>query len=189
MTRRTYIEEWRAIAEYDGLYEVSDWGRVKSVRRVVPHSTSVTKTIPEKIKNIQKDSQGYCLVSLWKDGKEGKRLVHRLVAKAFIPNPENLPEVNHRYGIKEDNRPSELNWSTASDNQKHSYEVLKRKGASTGKFGADNAHSIKVKCLNFDITFPSVKEAAKVLGVCASAISVVCTGKRVHTEGLNFKYI
>lgn len=182
-------EEWKEISGYEGLYEVSNLGRIKSINRVVPHKTSHNKTISERILVISKDSQGYLLAALWKKNISFRGLVHRLVAMAFIENPENFPEVNHKFGNKEDNRPSELNWSTASDNQKHSYEILGRKGASYGKFGANNKRSKKVKCTTLDITFDSFGIAAKELGVSQSAISFVCLGNRSHTHGLVFKYI
>lgn len=180
-------EVWLPIKNYDGLYEVSSFGRVKSLLRVVPHKTSNKKTIPERILKISKDSQGYLMANLWKENKCFHALVHRLVAISFIENPMELPEVNHKWGDKEDNRVTELNWVTASDNQKHSYDILKRSRFVIS--GEKNHNSKKVRCDTFGMDFGSIKIAASELGVCQSAISFVCSGVRKHTEGLIFKYL
>ena len=181
------VEEWKDVEGHEGLYKVSSFGRVKSIQRVVPHKTSKSKTIPERVLKISKDSQGYLLANLWKENKCFHGLVHRLVAKAFINNIDNLPEVNHKWGDKEDNRVSELNWTTSRDNQKHSYDVLNRSRAVPS--GADNHKSKKVKCTTLDIEFDSFVSAAEKLGVSQSAISMICAGTRNHTHGLVFKYI
>lgn len=180
-------EIWVAINGYEGLYDVSNFGRVKSLSRVVPHKTSHTKTVQEKILKLYKDLQGYLIATLYKNNKCFHGLVHRIVAISFIENPNNLPEVNHKWGNKEDNRVSELNWTTASDNQKHSYDVLMRSRFVPS--GISNPHSKKVRCTTLDIDFGSVKIAGEQLGISASAISMVCNGVRRHTQALVFKYI
>lgn len=182
------IEEWRDIKDFEGMYQISSFGRVKSCKRKVAHKTSKTKTIPERLLKIHPDSQGYLMVNLSKNNKCFHRLVHRLVAIAFIENKENLPEVNHVWGIKWDNRPSQLQWISSSNNQLHSYRVLKRKGTSLGKFGSDNKLSRRIKCDTFDMEFVSVSDAANQLGLCQSAISFVLLNQRKHASVLVFKY-
>ena len=183
------IEEWEDIKDFEGMYQVSSFGRVKGCERKVAHKSSKTKTIPARLLKISPDSQGYLMANLWKDNKGYHKLVHRLVAIAFIENKGFLPEVNHVKGIKWDNRASQLEWISSSNNQLHSFRVLKRKGSTAGRLGADNHLSKKVKCDTFDMEFVSVSDAANQLGLCQSAISFVLLNQRSHASGLVFKYI
>lgn len=114
-------EEWRDIIGYEGLYQVSNLGRIKSLYKKVICKNGF-RSCKEKI--LKNNSYGdYNRIQI---GKKSKHfLVHRLVAKAFIPNPENKPCVNHINGIKTDNRKENLEWSTYSENTIHAYDVLK----------------------------------------------------------------
>jgi predicted house-cleaning noncanonical NTP pyrophosphatase (MazG superfamily) len=107
------MEVWKDINGYEGLYEISDLGNVKS------HSFKNPKNLSQHL-----NAKGYLNVKLYKENKKQGFQVHRLVAIAFIPNPENKPEVNHKKGIKKDNRATELEWNTSSENKIHSVEVL-----------------------------------------------------------------
>ena len=100
------MEEWKAIAGYEGLYEVSNLGRIKSLSRI--DSRGYKRN--EKILKLNKDSGGYLKVSLYKNGKPKQYNVHRLVAIAFIPNPDNLPEVNHKDENRINNYVDNLEW-------------------------------------------------------------------------------
>lgn len=96
--------EWKDIDGYEGIYQVSENGDVRSFRR-------------QRIKRLSKrDSNGYKYVTLYKDGEMDQRSIHRLVAKAFIPNPYNMAEVNHINGDKSYNRVCNLEWCTRSEN-------------------------------------------------------------------------
>lgn len=122
-------ERWEYVDGYEGYYMVSDLGRVKSVIRKVPHKSCEFLTIKERILSQKTRKRGDLDVALCKDGVHTSFQVHRLVAKAFIMNEGNLPEVNHKFGKVNDNRATELEWMTASQNQLHSYRVLNRKKA------------------------------------------------------------
>ena len=113
-----YIEEWKDIYGYNGKYQVSTFGRVKSF--VVSLKGRIRKGVP---------ALGYPQLQLKGNGDNTMETskIHRLVAQAFIPNPYNLPEVNHIKGDRGDCRVWMLEWSTASDNIKHAYRVLGKK--------------------------------------------------------------
>lgn len=115
-------EEWVSILGYEGLYMVSDLGRIKSIFRQVHGLGGKTHSFPEKLLSHQIDKFGYHRVPLRKNSKAKYFSVHRLVARHFISNPFNLPQVNHKKGNKSDNRATELEWCTASQNKKHSYD-------------------------------------------------------------------
>ena len=108
-------EEWRPIKDYEGLYEVSNMGRVKSLKR---HDT-LGREKEEKILALANDRLGYKMVSLCKDGKRTMYKVHRLVAIAFIPNPDNLPIINHKDENKSNNNVCNLEWCTYKYNSNY----------------------------------------------------------------------
>lgn len=116
-------EIWKAIKGYEGLYEVSNIGRVKSLSRKVNGPRQGVKwTLREKLlKTTVKKSGRYIQISLYNLGRK-RKLVHCLVAEAFIPNPENKPEVNHKSGDKSDNRIENLEWVTRQENLDHASE-------------------------------------------------------------------
>lgn len=116
-------ERWRAIKGYEGYYEISDYGRVRSLDRYIK-CTYITK-LKGKIcsQNYKYQQKGnYCRVALCQNGKVKHILVHRLVAQTFIPNPNNYKQINHKNGIKDDNRVCNLEWCTSSENIKHAYK-------------------------------------------------------------------
>ena len=88
------IEEWREIEGYEGLYQVSNLGRVKSLSRIAIDRRGIPHYVNERILKQTFDKDGYCLVGLHKDGKIKSGKVHRLVASAFVDNPHNLPKIN-----------------------------------------------------------------------------------------------
>lgn len=111
-------ELWRPVVGYEGLYEVSNLGGVRSLDRIVSRGNQ-TLRLKGAIKNPAEDSYGYLQARLTKDGKGKLVLVHRLIAMAFIENPESLPEVNHLDLDKKNNAALNLEWSLHSDNMKH----------------------------------------------------------------------
>lgn len=169
----TIGEEWLPVKGWENLYEVSSLGRVKSLPRekrlpiegVYISDEKILRPIRyhSRLKKDRKDDNYYYQVALWRNGKNVMAPVHRLVAEAFIPNPQQKPWVNHINGNKGDNRVCNLEWVTASENAKHSVYVLGNK-----PLGAKRK---KILCAETGIVFNGVREAASMIGVTASAIS------------------
>lgn len=123
-------EIWKPIKDYEGLYEVSNLGRVRSVERTIVDSKCV-RVFHEKTLKPTKHSgkQPYCYVSLSKNRKVRKRMVHRLVAETFIANPLNKEQVNHKDGNVLNNCVENLEWCTNAENTQHAYDTwLNKKG-------------------------------------------------------------
>ena len=110
---------WKPIKGYEGMYEVSSHGAVRSCERI----TADGKHLSTKILHGGCYPNGYEFVCLRKDGNNRNRMTHRLVAEAFIPNPDNLPVVNHIDGNKHNNNVTNLEWCTCSQNRKHAYDA------------------------------------------------------------------
>ena len=167
-------EEWKDIEGYENLYQVSNFGRVKSLPKEKQFGNSfyITK---EKILENQRDKDGYLEVNLYKNKKGKHYKIHRLVAKAFILNLENKPEVNHIDGNKENNCVINLEWVSPKENINHAYdtELIKRR--------------TRIICINDGRIFKSITQASSFYGVSKSMISEVCNKKRNDVKGLIFK--
>ena len=176
-------EIWKDVKGYEGLYQVSNLGNVKSLKRVVPHKMTGSRTIPEKILKLISDGSGYLYVSLSKDGKKKNPKVHRLVAESFIPNPDNLPQVNHIDEDKSNNRVDNLEWVTSLDNLNHS-NVIEKGHSSRRKKVIQKSFDGRVIAI-----YTSITEAVKEIGVGNhSLISMCCSGKRKSAYNYLWEY-
>jgi len=173
-------EEYRTIAGYEGLYEVSNSGNIRSL-----YSGRVLKP--------NDNGTGYMIITLNNHGRKSF-LVHRLVAIAFIDNPLNLPKVNHKDGIKRNCFSSNLEWCTQKYNVQHSITELgkDRKNTNKDKVGALNWNSKRVyqynKQGNLINSFGSTTEAFRHTGIDFSSIQKVCLGKRDSAGGYRWTY-
>lgn len=169
-------EEWRPIAGFEGLYEVSPCGNVRSIRS--GRQVCATKR------------SGYLYVALWRGNKGFGHAVHRLVLLAFKPAPNaELLQANHIDGVKTNNTLSNLEWVTPSENIRHSYRVLGRK-PSPPKWGALNHNARPIRRLIGDDaveTFPSIADAVRA-GYRACCIVDVCKGRQATHRGFRWAY-
>lgn len=160
------VEIWKDIKGYKGLYQVSNLGRVKSFYFK-----------KEKILKLRFTGRYYQAI-LTKNGKQKSYLIHRLVAIHFIPNPKNLPTVNHKDENKANNNVDNLEWCTQMYNI-HYGTGLQRRIATQYK---------PVLCIEKDIIYPSQIEAGRQLGICHRHINDCCKGRRNTTGGYHWKY-
>lgn len=167
-------EIWEDIKEYEGLYQVSNFGRVKSKRKILK----------------PRDCKGYYIVGLCKNGKRKNFRINRLVAQAFIPNPNNYPCVNHINGIKTDNKVENLEWCTYSYNEKEAFRLGLKKPTYCGR--CYDYHPTNHKVIQLDLEnriikiWNSIQQAQDVLKI--SNISAVCRKKQKTAGGYIWKY-
>lgn len=173
-------EIWKDVVGYEGLYKVSNLGNVISL--------NYRKTNKPKKLSYNVNHKGYLDVHLTKNRTSKHKIIHRLVALAFIPNPNNLPQINHIDGNKQNNNVNNLEWCDNSQNQKHAYKLgLKKK-----LFGIDSPKHTKIYQYdlngNFIKTWNYIKEASETLNICQSNISLCCIGSYKSAGGYIWRY-
>ena len=147
----TESEVWKDVVGFEGLYEVSDKGNVRGVARKDP----LGRNRKGRMLKPGYTSRGYLQVALSKNGKSKTRTVHRLVAEAFIPNPDGLPQVNHRDEDKDNNTVENLEWCDSKYNINYGTRNERHRQARSKKVKATNVKTGEV------LTFNSAKEAKK----------------------------
>lgn len=157
------MEVWKSVVGYEGLYEVSNLGRVRCLKTGTFRKTNGV------------NSSGYQSLTFVKNKIRKSITVHRLVAISFMENQKNKREVNHKNGIKTDNRVENLEWVTPKENQRHSVDTgLKSKGETNYNSKLTESQAIEIKYGYFDLCH---KEIACIYGVAKSRISSIRTGK------------
>lgn len=165
-------EEWRDVKGYEGLYQVSNFGRVKSLNY---NRKGIKKIMQAKSGSV------YFTICLWSKGVRKVQTVHRLVAEAFIPNPNNLEQINHIDGNKKNNVVSNLEWVTRSENAVHSAYVL---GKSPGNWSRK-----KVRCVETGEVFDSQILAAKAYHTSQGAVGNSARGNRPRAGGVHWEFV
>lgn len=178
-----------------GFYEVSNLGRIRSLDHRIRQRNNSEKLYKGKILNTWSDKIGYTIVGLNKHNKYKLKKVHRLVAEAFIPNPENKSDVNHIDGDKSNNIVSNLEWVTRSENMKHAYDTGLSKPYWTGKRGSNSATGRSVKQIDIKTgkiinIYGSMEEAARELHIASpSNIRGCIIGRQKSCAGFKWKYV
>lgn len=179
-------EIWKDILRYEGKYQISNFGKVKSLARY-RYGTGISakeRFYNERIMAYSKGGRGYFQVKLTNNIKISKTFtIHRMVAQAFVPNPFNKPQVNHIDGDKHNNMVENLEWVTASENVQHAVDI-----------GLKSMDMFKKKILMLDknnnklLWFDSITEASEASGAWIANISHCCSGKRKTTGGYKWQY-
>ena len=176
-------EIWKSVEGYEGLYEVSNCGNVRSLDRIVTHSDGKNYSLKGKMLKMGYCGSGYLHFILHKNGKTENKYLHRLVAETFLPNPNNLPEVNHKDENKANNCANNLEWCS------HLYNM---------RYGTRNKRDAEKKSktvLKIDINtnevieeYQSAKEASRQTHLSQGHISACCRGEQRHYKGFKWRY-
>lgn len=178
-------EIWKPIKGYEGLYEVSDLGKVRSLERYVTRGNH-NIYVRERILLPEIDKNGYVQVVLSKNGKGTMRKIHKLVADAFIPNDNSLPMINHKNEIKYDNRVENLEWCDVIYN--NNYGTARKRTRQTQMF--EYGKPVVKKDLQGNVleSYPSTREAGRQNNTTATQIRRVCQGKQHTCMGYVWEY-
>ena len=174
-------ERWKDIPGYEGLYQASNYGQIRSVdniQHVLWHGKIVEKHKHGRLIKQGKHRGGYKVVWLSKHGTVKAHTVHRLIANTFIQNPNNLPEVNHIDGNKENNKIDNLEWVNRTENLLHAYKKLNR----------SNGNEKRIVCVETGMTYKSIRQAANDYSISSSAIQEVLRGRNKTAKGKHWEY-
>ncbi len=175
------MEIWKDIKDYEGLYQVSNLGNVKSIKRSCNQRYGL-RQVKERILKTGKTKKGYLIVALRKDQITKTHAVHLLVANAFIPNANNYPQINHKDENKENNNVNNLEWCTNKYNCNYGTRTERQK------------QKVSKPVLQYDLQgnfikkWSSISEAAQQLKICIVSISNNCLGKYKTAGGYRWKY-
>lgn len=170
MPRR--IRVWKDIEGYEGHYQVSNYGEVRSLDRTTTHG----HMWKSRIRKPAQHSAGYLIISLWKGNKEKIFYVHRLVGQAFIPCYQRGSIINHKDGNRKNNCIDNLEWVSYKDNSNHARDILHTIGQ-------------RVRCLSTGKVYSSQSAAARDLGVSAASVSLHLNGKRRTAKGFLLEWL
>ena len=179
------MEVWKSIRGYENLYEVSSYGRVRSLRHLVKQSgnngTTFSRYYNGKVITQREGIGGYIFVCLSNGASKKTMRVHKLVAEAFIPNPNNYPQINHKDENKSNNRVDNLEWCSPSYNCNYGTRIdriIAKTGKPVGQYDING---------EFIQEFPSVSEASRTLGISFSSIASMANGRKRLKNGKEYE--
>lgn len=182
-------EIWKPIKGYEGYYQVSNLGNVRSLDRIVTYSNNKIYLYKSRIRKPYKDRGGYLTCDLRKNSKGKNAKVHRLVAEAFIPNPNNLPQVNHRDEDKTNNHVENLEWCDGKYNVNYGTAIQRSAEKRL------NSPKLSKPVLQLDLEtnqiiaeYPSARGAERQLNIYNGGISYCCRGERKTAGGFKWVY-
>lgn len=181
--------KWKDIVGYENEYQINQFGEIRTLK----NSPKLKKY--DVLKPQISKRNGYVYQMLYKNGKEKLLRVHRLVAMAFLPNPNNLPQVNHKDGNKQNNSVDNLEWCEQSDNMKHAYKNGLQTPSENQRKAIINTNKLKQKkvCQIKDgeviNTFSGISEASRQTKISISCISRCCNLKRKSTNGYEWRFL
>ena len=164
-------EIWKDIADYEGLYQVSNFGKVRALNYKRTHQI--------KLKLPQNNGKGYLAVQLCKNNRRKWFLIHRLVAQAFLKNPLGKDTINHKDGDRANNKVSNLEWATYAENNLHSYR----------QNGKKPAKAKPVYCVETGEVYESSYDAARKTGLCQTSINRCANGIFKTVKGTHWKLL
>lgn len=183
------VEIWKPVVGWEDSYMVSNFGRVKSLDRWIKTGRGGLQFREGVILKGKLDKDGYPHLGLYKNGKCKFFTIHRLVAQAFLPNPNNLPQVNHKDENKTNNCVDNLEWCNA----KYNINYGTRNNRISNVQRNDKKKSKPVVQLTLDNKisgiYPSIKEAARQIGIGSTEISKCCKNKPKHNTAGGFKWL
>lgn len=191
-------EIWFNVKGYEGFYQISNLGRMRSVDRYIPirfkNGKVLQRFYPSQPLKPFHDKDGYIIYDLIKDKKRTHVRFHRLLAEHFIPNPENKSEVNHINGIKDDNRLENLEWCTKSENAQHMYHILGFKGSNYGKrLSPERIEQLRLLRLGYKMSDEEKRHLSEMRkggkNPCAKKVICVETGQIFDTVELAGEFV
>lgn len=174
------MERWKSVKGFEGAYEVSDRGHVRSLARITANSSGGTRLWPARMLSpTPAKKTGYCNLRLHANGESRSTSVHRLVAEAFVPNPQNKPEVNHKDSNRANNHAGNLDWMDESEQQHHAFKYGFKVGARGTKQWMSRLTVAKVRAIRKRFsTGESQSKLAAEYGVCQTHVSDIVTFKK-----------
>ena len=178
-------ETWKPIPGYEGYYDVSDKGRVRSLVRKSKYGFLAKRKSP-RLNNLD-NPRGYYRTWLYKDGEGKHWLVHRLVAMAFIPNPDNLPFINHKDENPSNNSVDNLEWCTTAYN--NNYGTVKERMSKALLNRPDlSTPIVRIDKQGCKTEYPSMQEASRINNTYQANIWKCCNGERMTCKGFRWQY-
>lgn len=182
-------EIWKDVPGYVGIYQVSNYGRIKSLSRHIYRKNGQISKLQEKILSPGIDKYGYYIVVLC-NGKKETKTIHRIVALSFINNPNNLPEIDHKDGNRKNNKVENLRWVTRKENANNPISILRY--SHTAKQIQNYKYLMKsvkqIKDGKVIAEYESMRDAERKTKIAHSSIKKTITGKLKNAGGFQWEY-